>query len=245
MNSEKKPGSKPGPSKLEDTKTIADQPKSAITVESEVPHPAYNRGRPLVIALEYVAWHMPMIREFKSLARYESAKPATVEYSQTASLPTPAEIYACSEADEIRRQNRWDQIKNNPSLEDTVHLYLDWPIYGNLVALENFLKALKAFHQIFQDSSGNKLAANNLAAIHTIWACNLFWEKGHDEGNLTAPLIRASAIELWEETESLIPGQKIFPSKKRKIHWPRLFDNLGINLKFPRLTWRRKGAVTQ
>jgi hypothetical protein len=207
--------------------------------------PVYNRGCPLVaasptgadsaISLEYVAYHMPMIRSFMALARDEMASAQTAAFQSGAALPMPSEIFACYEAEESRMQKRLAQIMNDPDLSDAVNLYLDWGVYGNLVALENFTKALRVYHQALKDWSGN-----NLAAIHTIWSCNLFWEEGHDAGNLNASMIRERAIKLWKQTEELLSKEKIFANKETGINWPRLFENLGINLKFPRSTWPRR-----
>jgi hypothetical protein len=181
---------------------------------------------------------MPMIRSFVALARDEMASAQTDNCSVAAALPTPLEIYACYEAEESRMQKRLVRIQSNPNLSDAVNLYLDWGVYGNFVALENFTKALRVYHQALKDWSGNALAA-----IHTIWSCNLFWEEGHDAGNLNASMIRERAIKLWEQTEKLLAGKKIFTNKELGIHWPRLFEDLGINLKFPKSTWPRRRHI--
>ena len=103
---------------------------------------------------------------------------------------------------------------------------------NNQVARGTFLTALSVYELAVQDWS-----ANDLAAIHVLWACLQFWEVGHDHA--TATEIRERTIDLWEQTE-LTTGLHPFNHKRDSVKWSRLFDELGIERKFPRGGYHNK-----
>jgi len=182
--------------------------------------------------LEYVAFHLPMIRRFKALALAETPEgllPEATKPSWAAKQISAAEVWNVYLADKRRLAKRRKYIANHPDSQDDIELLVDWIVYANKVARENFLQALSVYeHAVLAWN------VNELAGIHTIWACLGFWERGFDK--LNAPMIREKAIALWEETE-LSTGQSPIPDKLYALNWPRLFDDLGINLKFPPGGW--------
>jgi hypothetical protein len=196
--------------------------------------PIYDRSRPLVQRLEYLAFHLPMIRRFKALALAETPEgvlPEAAKPSWAGQKVSAQEVWQVYLADEVRLTKRREYIATQPELADDVGLLVDWIVYGNKLARENFFQALSVYeHAILAWS------AHELAAIHTLWACRQLWEAGCDQ--LTALTIREKTIALWEQTEQLIgqdPQDKLYG-----IDWGRLFDELGIPLKFPRGGYHNK-----
>jgi hypothetical protein len=190
--------------------------------------PLYDRSRPLVQRLEYVAFHLPMIGLFQALRLVETPEGVLPEAaSQQGTLKiSPAEILFVCSADEARLSKRRQLIDARPELADAINLLLDWVVYSNAVALENFCQAKSVYDQAVLSWS-----VNDLGAIYTIWACLKLWEAGCDRPS--ALLIREKAIELWEETELL----NRIENKLYALKWDRLFEDLGIPLKLPRRGW--------
>jgi len=209
-------------------------PRDSHSDSSENNSPIYNRGYQLVNRLEYIAHHLPMIRALQSL---RLAEPDRVKRSEQPI--TPEQIFECYQVEESLWRSRQERIEADPNQQDTIRPYLEWAVYGNVVALRNFVEALSVYTQALKERS-----RNDLAAIYTIWACNLFWEEGHDKKNLTATIIRERAIRLWEETERLT-GQRPFADKLSGVNWSRLFDDLGIPLRLPLSRWKKYDEPTK
>lgn len=188
--------------------------------------PVYDRSRPLVQRLEAIAFHLPMIRLFQALRLAETAEGVLPEAASTGRTEkiSSQEIKEVYLADEARLRKRREYVATHHELADAMTLLSDWYVYENEVALENFYKAYKAYHR-----GVLSWPANDLAALHTIWSARQLWESGCD--NPSAAPIRQRAIELWEQTELLSPGNPC-ENKLRGVNWSRLFDDLGIPAKF-------------
>jgi hypothetical protein len=181
-------------------------------------NPVYNQDAPLVKKLEYLAWNIRRIRRFRS----------------GLSEPDPTE-------QEERHQDEWLEIvKKDPALQNDVILLLEWAKFGNFPALQSFTDAIKVYDLELSDQ--NHWSNNDLAALHVIMACQLFEEEGREEKDLSAQKIRIQATELLKETWRLSRAPNLNSRKVPKINWPRLFKDLGINLRFHRPGWSRKKA---
>ena len=181
-------------------------------------NPVYDRDAPLVRELEYLAWNMRRIQRFRTvLSESGVAEP------------------------EEKHQSEWlRKVITDPVLLSDVILLLEWPRFGNYVALQTFTDAVKAYDLELSDP--NQWSNHKLVALHVIMACQLFEDEGRTEKDLSAPKIRDRAITLLKETLRLSRAPNLKSRKIPQINWPRLFKDLGIKLRFPRPGWSKKTA---
>jgi hypothetical protein len=141
-------------------------------------------------------------------------------------------LLQCEHGEEARMTRRRELLETSPSLNDDINEVIDWAIYGNTTKLQELNLAWRAYEAVLKDLSGN-----DRAALHVICACIFFWEECRP--TLTAVAVRDKAIELWEQAEKLI-RRTPFEDKRHSIKWPRLFGQLGIQLRFSRIVGDRK-----
>lgn len=128
-------------------------------------------------------------------------------------------------------------ISSIPSLRSSVMILMRWVKKDHVWAFQNFTRALEVYSKEL-----SSWKSNPLAGLHVIMACQLFENENSDLSHVTAPMIRGRALELFNETRKL----SSWPDNDkrdlfREVKWPRLFSDLGIELKFPpSLRFRKK-----
>lgn len=167
--------------------------------------------------LEYLAWQVQRVRVFKKF------------------LPAPevpddeAEMLVFVAAEEQHQAAVLDAIATEPALTSEVMLLVDWIRSDGHTNLQQLVDALKVYGEL------SNLSDSHLARIHILQACWTF--EGDEHGGLpSAPEIRRRALALFEETKSL--SNPAFASRDISgVRWDRLFNELGIELKFPKGGW--------
>jgi hypothetical protein len=198
-----------------------------ISVEISKALPLYRSETQSDRDLEYLAWQVRRAKIFK-------------KYLPAPEFPDDqAEISLFEVAEEKHQAAMFRAIASEPELKTSVVCLLDW-IKSNhrddRAKLQQLVEALKVYEP---HNALSRLSDSKMAKLHIILACLDFEGETRDgeyRGDVTpsATEIRKRALALFEETKTLAGLNRDIS----RVHWDRLFAELGIELKFPRGGWR-------
>jgi len=210
------------------------QPEIKISVAS----PIYDSNKPLVKKLEYQAWNTLRIRDFMKyltdVPTPGSGDDAHITLDEFLATVSSEELMVTDQ--EAKQEEQWlGAVHSVPSLRSSVIYLLEWVRTAKVQTLRAFADALEVYAQQLHEWSNYQLAA-----LHTIMACQLYENEEVNRSQLSAPIIRDRAIELFEETRAFAKWPDAETRDLRGVKWWLLYRDLGIPLKFPRSQFHSK-----